>query len=67
MKNQPCYFSKWCVTFISHCFFLQTNHMRSLTDFVEAQACYFDECNQHAQELQKQLARSVGPLYNTCA
>ncbi|KAK1894725.1 Endophilin-B1 [Dissostichus eleginoides] len=34
----------------------QTNHMRSLTDFVEAQACYFDQCNQHAQELQKQLA-----------
>ncbi|XP_037602317.1 endophilin-B2-like isoform X1 [Sebastes umbrosus] len=34
-----------------------TNHMRSLMDFVEAQACYFDQCNQHAQELQKQLAR----------
>nr|XP_046268910.1 endophilin-B1-like [Scatophagus argus] len=33
-----------------------TNHMRSLTDFVEAQACYFDQCNQRAQELQKQLA-----------
>lgn len=33
-----------------------TNHMRSLTDFVEAQACYFAQCNQHAQELQKQLA-----------
>ncbi|XP_068558477.1 endophilin-B1-like [Cebidichthys violaceus] len=33
-----------------------TNHMRSLTDFVEGQACYFDQCNQHAQELQKQLA-----------
>ncbi|XP_038585276.1 endophilin-B1-like [Micropterus salmoides] len=33
-----------------------TNHMRSLTDFVETQACYFDQCNQHAQELQKQLA-----------
>uniref|UniRef100_UPI0037E75901 endophilin-B1-like n=1 Tax=Semicossyphus pulcher TaxID=241346 RepID=UPI0037E75901 len=33
-----------------------TNHMRSLTDFVEVQACYFDQCNQHAQELQKQLA-----------
>ncbi|KAM9341536.1 endophilin-B1-like [Symphorus nematophorus] len=32
------------------------NHMRSLTDFVEAQACYFDQCNQHAQELQKYLA-----------
>uniref|UniRef100_A0A3B4UF84 Endophilin-B1-like n=1 Tax=Seriola dumerili TaxID=41447 RepID=A0A3B4UF84_SERDU len=31
-----------------------TNHMRSLTDFVEAQACFFDQCNQHAQELQKQ-------------
>ncbi|XP_059210026.1 endophilin-B1-like [Centropristis striata] len=33
-----------------------TNHMRSLTDFVEAQACYFDQCNQLAQDLQKQLA-----------
>ncbi|XP_047467137.1 endophilin-B1-like [Mugil cephalus] len=32
------------------------NHMRSLTDFVEAQACYFAQCNQHTQELQKQLA-----------
>ncbi|XP_042356916.1 endophilin-B1-like [Plectropomus leopardus] len=32
------------------------NHMRSLTDFVEAQACYFDQCKQHAQELQRQLA-----------
>ncbi|XP_051252356.1 endophilin-B1-like isoform X1 [Dicentrarchus labrax] len=36
-----------------------TNHMRSLTDFVEAQACYFDQCNQHAQEFQKQLASSI--------
>uniref|UniRef100_A0A673CDK4 BAR domain-containing protein n=1 Tax=Sphaeramia orbicularis TaxID=375764 RepID=A0A673CDK4_9TELE len=34
-----------------------TNHMRSLVDFVEAQACYFAQCNQHAQELQKQLGR----------
>ncbi|XP_074547647.1 endophilin-B1-like [Halichoeres trimaculatus] len=33
-----------------------TNHMKSLTDFVEVQACYFDQCNQHSQELQKQLA-----------
>ncbi|CAJ1074373.1 endophilin-B1-like [Xyrichtys novacula] len=33
-----------------------TNHMRTLTDFVEVQACYFDQCSQHAQELQKQLA-----------
>ncbi|KAF3701010.1 Endophilin-B1 SH3 domain-containing GRB2-like protein B1 [Channa argus] len=32
------------------------NHMRSLTDLVEAQACYFDQCYQHTQELQKQLA-----------
>lgn len=38
---------------------LQTNHMRSLTDFVDAQASYYAQCNQHAQELQKQLARSV--------
>ncbi|XP_051813114.1 endophilin-B1-like isoform X2 [Acanthochromis polyacanthus] len=34
----------------------QTNHMRCLSDFVDAQACYFAQCNQHAQELQKQLA-----------
>ncbi|XP_037342318.2 endophilin-B1-like [Pungitius pungitius] len=33
-----------------------TNHMRSLTEFVEGQACYFDQCNQHAQELKRQLA-----------
>ncbi|XP_044022252.1 endophilin-B2-like isoform X2 [Siniperca chuatsi] len=33
-----------------------SNHMQSLTDFVEVQACYFHQCNQHAQELQKQLA-----------
>ncbi|RVE57451.1 hypothetical protein OJAV_G00216510 [Oryzias javanicus] len=32
------------------------NHMCSLTDFVDAQASYFAECNQHAQELQKHLA-----------
>ena len=44
--------------------FLKTNHMRSLMDFVEAQACYFDQCNQHAQELQKQLARSVYMMHN---
>lgn len=31
------------------------NHMQSLNEFVEAQTCYFDECNQLAQELQKQL------------
>ena len=35
----------------------QINHMRTLTDFVEAQACYFDQCHQHAKDLQKQLAR----------
>ncbi|XP_028251378.1 endophilin-B1-like [Parambassis ranga] len=34
----------------------QTKHMQSLVDFVEAQSCYFAQCNQHAQELQKQLA-----------
>uniref|UniRef100_A0A1A7YSA3 BAR domain-containing protein n=2 Tax=Iconisemion striatum TaxID=60296 RepID=A0A1A7YSA3_9TELE len=34
-----------------------TNHMRSLADFVDAQSSYFAECNQHAQELQRQLAR----------
>uniref|UniRef100_A0A3Q0R4P0 BAR domain-containing protein n=1 Tax=Amphilophus citrinellus TaxID=61819 RepID=A0A3Q0R4P0_AMPCI len=33
-----------------------TNHMRSLTDFVDAQACHFAQCSQHAQALQKQLA-----------
>ncbi|TNN78306.1 Endophilin-B1 [Liparis tanakae] len=34
----------------------QTNHMRSLMDFVEGQACYFHQCHQHTQELQRQLA-----------
>ncbi|XP_015825107.3 endophilin-B1 [Nothobranchius furzeri] len=34
-----------------------TNHMRSLADFVDAQSSYFAECNQHAQELQRQLSR----------
>ncbi|KAK7904071.1 hypothetical protein WMY93_016678 [Mugilogobius chulae] len=33
------------------------NHMQSLNEFVEAQTCYFDECNQLSQELQKQLER----------
>lgn len=35
--------------------------MRSLIDFVDDQASYFAQCNQHAQELQRQLARSVQP------
>uniref|UniRef100_A0A3P8SXQ3 BAR domain-containing protein n=1 Tax=Amphiprion percula TaxID=161767 RepID=A0A3P8SXQ3_AMPPE len=40
-----------------------TDHMRSLSDFVDAQACYFAQCNQHAQELQKQLAsRTINTL-----
>ncbi|XP_047200823.1 endophilin-B1-like [Girardinichthys multiradiatus] len=34
-----------------------TNHMRSLTDFVDGQASFFAQCSQHAQELQRQLAR----------
>lgn len=33
--------------------------MQILTDFVEAQASYFDQCNQHTQDLQKHLARCV--------
>uniref|UniRef100_A0A3B5KSL9 SH3-domain GRB2-like endophilin B1b n=2 Tax=Takifugu rubripes TaxID=31033 RepID=A0A3B5KSL9_TAKRU len=33
-----------------------THHMQILTDFVEAQASYFDQCNQHTQDLQKHLA-----------
>lgn len=33
-----------------------TNQMRNLTDFVDAQACHFAQCSQHAQALQKQLA-----------
>lgn len=41
------------------CHSFQINHMRTLSDFVEAQACYFDQCHQHAQDLQKQLARCV--------
>lgn len=36
--------------------------MQILTDFVEAQASYFHQCNQHAQELQKHLARCVWRL-----
>uniref|UniRef100_H3DQ42 BAR domain-containing protein n=1 Tax=Tetraodon nigroviridis TaxID=99883 RepID=H3DQ42_TETNG len=38
---------------ISH---THNNHMQTLTDFVEAQASYFHQCHQHAQELQKHLA-----------
>ncbi|XP_054894917.1 endophilin-B1-like [Poeciliopsis prolifica] len=33
------------------------NHMRSLTDFVEGQASFFAQGNQHAQELQRQMCR----------
>lgn len=33
--------------------------MQILTDFVEAQASYFDQCNQHTRDLQKHLARCV--------
>nr|XP_057946908.1 endophilin-B1-like isoform X3 [Doryrhamphus excisus] len=33
-----------------------SNHMQSLTDFVDAQTCYFAQCKQHALDLQKQLA-----------
>ncbi|XP_054652403.1 endophilin-B1-like isoform X2 [Dunckerocampus dactyliophorus] len=33
-----------------------SNHMQSLTDFVDAQTCYYAQCKQHALELQKQLA-----------
>ena len=32
--------------------------MRSLCDFVEAQASYYAQCDQHAQELQRQMSRS---------
>lgn len=32
------------------------HHMGSLTDFVDAQASFFAQCNQHAQELHKQLS-----------
>lgn len=32
------------------------NHMGSLTDFVDAQASFFAECHQYAEELHKQLA-----------
>uniref|UniRef100_A0A667ZZE1 BAR domain-containing protein n=1 Tax=Myripristis murdjan TaxID=586833 RepID=A0A667ZZE1_9TELE len=42
-----------------------TNHMRSLMDFVEGQACYYAQCHQHAQELQKQLGfNQVPPTAN---
>ncbi|XP_043998571.1 endophilin-B1-like [Gambusia affinis] len=33
------------------------NHMRSLTDFVDGQASFFAQGNQHAQELQRQMSR----------
>uniref|UniRef100_A0A3B5MH32 BAR domain-containing protein n=1 Tax=Xiphophorus couchianus TaxID=32473 RepID=A0A3B5MH32_9TELE len=32
------------------------NHMRSLTDFVDGQASFFAQGNQHAQELQRQMS-----------
>ncbi|XP_077396166.1 endophilin-B1-like [Festucalex cinctus] len=31
-------------------------HMQSLSDFVDAQTCYYAQCKQHALELHKQLA-----------
>ncbi|XP_012731208.2 endophilin-B2 [Fundulus heteroclitus] len=34
-----------------------TDHMRSLADFVDGQASFFAQCNQHAKDLQTQLAR----------
>ncbi|KAM9842184.1 endophilin-B1-like [Aulostomus maculatus] len=40
------------------------SHMQSLTDFVEAQTCYYAQCNQHAQELQRQLASIPSVLYS---
>ncbi|XP_007564582.1 endophilin-B1-like [Poecilia formosa] len=33
------------------------NHMRSLADFVDGQASFFAQGNQHAQELQRQMSR----------
>ena len=36
----------------------QANHMRSLCDFVDAQASYYAQCDQHTQELQRQMSRS---------
>uniref|UniRef100_A0A3B3X3J6 BAR domain-containing protein n=1 Tax=Poecilia mexicana TaxID=48701 RepID=A0A3B3X3J6_9TELE len=35
------------------------NHMRSLADFVDGQASFFAQGNQHAQELQRQMSRSA--------
>ncbi|XP_034051113.1 uncharacterized protein LOC117532008 [Thalassophryne amazonica] len=34
-----------------------TDHMWCLTDFVDAQACYYAQCHQYAQALHKHLAR----------
>uniref|UniRef100_A0A8C5CTM6 BAR domain-containing protein n=1 Tax=Gadus morhua TaxID=8049 RepID=A0A8C5CTM6_GADMO len=39
---------------------ISTTHvyqMRSLTDFVDAQAAYYAQCNQHTQDMHKELAR----------
>ncbi|CAL8285462.1 unnamed protein product [Lota lota] len=33
-----------------------TDHMRSLADFVEAQAAYYAQCNQHTQDMHRELA-----------
>uniref|UniRef100_A0A3B3X3A4 BAR domain-containing protein n=1 Tax=Poecilia mexicana TaxID=48701 RepID=A0A3B3X3A4_9TELE len=36
------------------------NHMRSLADFVDGQASFFAQGNQHAQELQRQMSSAFG-------
>uniref|UniRef100_A0A8C5FP61 BAR domain-containing protein n=1 Tax=Gadus morhua TaxID=8049 RepID=A0A8C5FP61_GADMO len=46
---------------------ISTTHvyqMRSLTDFVDAQAAYYAQCNQHTQDMHKELARYSTPNNN---
>ncbi|KAJ3613478.1 hypothetical protein NHX12_019727 [Muraenolepis orangiensis] len=35
---------------------LKTDHLRSLADFVEAQASYYAQCHRHAQDMRRDLA-----------
>uniref|UniRef100_A0A8C5ASP5 BAR domain-containing protein n=1 Tax=Gadus morhua TaxID=8049 RepID=A0A8C5ASP5_GADMO len=46
---------------------LTSYQMRSLTDFVDAQAAYYAQCNQHTQDMHKELARYSTVLQTTTA
>ncbi|XP_061115931.1 endophilin-B2-like isoform X9 [Conger conger] len=39
------------------------NHLRCLHEFVEAQAIYYNQCNQYMMDLQKELGSSDGDVY----